>query len=68
MEAISMADTVLITSRKEYCLTADKIPIGIPIRMTSAMLVNASLRVTGNLTKISSKTGRPVRYEVPKSP
>ena len=61
IEASTRASTTHDISRREYCLTADKTPIGIPIRDTSRIEKNAKFIVTGNLFTISSDTKLPFR-------
>ena len=68
MAVSSIAPTVLMVSMMLYCFTADKMPIGRPMNTAIRMPKKATLNVVGNRSKISSKTGFWLRYEVPKSP
>ena len=47
-------------SKKEYCLVAETIPIGIPIRMAIVIAARDSLIVDGSALVISFMTGRPL--------
>lgn len=61
MDEKNMAVTELITSRAEYCFTADKIPRGTPMATDKSMAPAASFIVVGNLENISVNTGVLVR-------
>jgi hypothetical protein len=59
--------TVGTVSSSEYCFTADKTPIGIPMTEANKMVLKASVIDTGILPLILSITGSLVLYEEPKS-
>ena len=53
----NMATSLVTWSRMEYWRTAEIMPIVIPITMDHNVLNNASLKVVGKRSKISSATG-----------
>jgi hypothetical protein len=62
------ANVVAMWSKTEYCLTADRMPIGMAITRLHRYATPTTARVLGMRSLISSQTGMRLPKENPQSP
>ena len=58
MESPTMAKIIVMVSNHEYCLIAEMIPQGIPMRMAINIARAESFKVAGNAVRTSWATDR----------